>query len=188
MRHKQGREESVCRGEKGEREMRRDMARGNLLQRQQHNKLIICNINNSSPDCQWPHLSPPSPPSACLLCGMSWAWASISSQRWRCTTARSAPPIAHCAAPSGCHSWRRRARTNKGRGMHKERRRGRGWGNSLACVGHCERRDGASLGWGPGQARPDGPVKQAIHPSAAGRQQLQAARRCEYANKTGSIG
>lgn len=61
------------------------------------------------------------------------------------------PRRSRTAAPSGCHSWRRRARTNKGRGIHREQ--GEGGGNSLACVGHCKRRGGASLGWGPGQAR-----------------------------------
>lgn len=77
------------------------------------------------------------------------------------------------------------------RGVAYTESRGEGGGNSLACVGHWKRRDGASLGWGPGQARTnqtrpgDGPVKQAIHPSAAGRQQLQAARRCEYATQIG---
>jgi len=109
--------------------------------RQQHNKLIICNINNSSPkqSSSYPLLS-----IDWLMCGMSWAWASISSQRWRCTrdtqlsllSRRSVHLIADMPLPvAATHSWQgtnTRARTNKGRVLIEgEKRRG---GNSLACV------------------------------------------------------
>lgn len=75
------------------------------------------------------HPSPPSLLASCVACRERERLLAVNVDD---VPQPDLPRRSRTAAPSGCHSWRRRARTNKGRGIHREQE-GRG-GNSLACV------------------------------------------------------